>query len=79
MKLASLLLISTLALTSCAKEAPPATEREGEPVKREMVSDWLAIDDNKLVGGFTLRVQRERMTPGQRAKFDATMNFVIED
>ncbi|MDF3020260.1 MAG: hypothetical protein K0Q92_1563 [Steroidobacteraceae bacterium] len=48
-------------------------------VKRENVSDWMAIDDGKLVGGFTLRVQRGRMTPEQRADFDASADFVIED
>jgi uncharacterized protein YegJ (DUF2314 family) len=48
-------------------------------VKRENVSDWMAIDDGKLVGGFTLRVQRGRMTPEQRADFDASADFAIED
>jgi len=48
-------------------------------VTREKVSDWLAIDDGKLVGGFTLRVQRERMSPEQRAEFDASANFSVED
>jgi uncharacterized protein YegJ (DUF2314 family) len=48
-------------------------------VTREKVSDWLAIDDGRLVGGFTLRVQRERMSPEQRAEFDARANFSIED
>ena len=167
MKPASLLMLSMIALAACAKESPPVTEREGEPmvtgfnaedegmnaamrrarntlaefearlskppatqqhiglkgrfeedgnvehmwvddieitaegyrgklgnhpvdiqsidvgsevlVKRENVSDWMAIDDGKLVGGFTLRVQRGRMTPEQRADFDASADFVIED
>ena len=48
-------------------------------VTRNEVSDWLAIDDGKLVGGFTLRVQRAHMTPEQRADFDASANFSIED
>jgi uncharacterized protein YegJ (DUF2314 family) len=167
MKLASLLMLSMFALAACAKESPPLTEREGEPmvtgfkaedeemnaamrkardtldefearlrkppatqqhiglkarfeqdgnvehmwiddieitpegyrgklgnhpvdiksidvdsdvlVKRENVSDWLAIDDGKLVGGFTLRVQRERMTPEQRADFDLSADYAIDD
>ena len=167
MKLASLLVLSLFVLAACAKESPPITERDGEPmvtgfeaedremnaamrkardtlgdfekrleqppatqqhiglkgrfeengdvehmwindievtaegyrgrlgnhpvhiksidvgsdvlVKRENVSDWMAIDDGKMVAGFTLRVQRERMTPEQRAEFDASANFIIED
>lgn len=48
-------------------------------VTREQVSDWMAIDDGKLVGGYTLRVQRARMSPEERAEFDAQMAFTIED
>ncbi len=48
-------------------------------VAREKVSDWMAIDDGKMVGGYTLRVQRGRMTPEQRAAFDASADFIIED
>jgi uncharacterized protein YegJ (DUF2314 family) len=48
-------------------------------VRRENVSDWLVIDGGKLVGGYTLRVQRARMTPEQRRQFDAQTAFTIED
>ena len=52
----------------------------GSPVTitRQQVSDWMAIDDGKLVGAFTLRVQRDRMTPEQRAQFDSQASFTIE-
>jgi uncharacterized protein YegJ (DUF2314 family) len=39
-------------------------------VKRSQVSDWMAFDDGKLVGGYTVRVQRDRMRPGERAIFE---------
>ncbi len=48
-------------------------------VPRENVSDWLVIDSGKLVGGYTLRAQRARMTPEQRRQFDAQTAFTIED
>lgn len=47
-------------------------------ISRSQVSDWMAIDDGKLVGAFTLRVQRDRMTPEQRAQFDSEASFTIE-
>jgi uncharacterized protein YegJ (DUF2314 family) len=48
-------------------------------VKRTDVSDWLAIDDGRLVGGYTLRVQRDRLPADKRAEFDSQMGFRIED
>ncbi len=34
-------------------------------VPKDRVSDWFAIDDGKLVGGYTLRLQRARLPPEQ--------------
>ncbi len=39
-------------------------------VKREEVSDWMAFDAGKLIGGYTVRVQRNRMDADERARFD---------
>jgi uncharacterized protein YegJ (DUF2314 family) len=47
-------------------------------VSLDRVSDWMAIDSGKLVGGYTLRVLRDRMAPDQRAEFDASMGFTID-
>jgi uncharacterized protein YegJ (DUF2314 family) len=48
-------------------------------IGRDRVSDWMAIDDDTLVGGYTLRVQRARMPDEQRKEFDASVGFRIED
>lgn len=48
-------------------------------ISRDRVSDWMAIDDGTLVGGFTLRVQRARMSNEQRKEFDESVGFRIED
>jgi uncharacterized protein YegJ (DUF2314 family) len=47
-------------------------------VPRELVSDWYAVDGGKLVGGYTLRLQRSRLPPERQAAFDASVDFVIE-
>lgn len=39
-------------------------------VTRAQVSDWMAIDAGKVVGGYTVRVQRDRMSDEERAQFD---------
>lgn len=35
------------------------------------ISDWMYIEDGYLVGGYTIRVIRERMTPEERREHDA--------
>jgi uncharacterized protein YegJ (DUF2314 family) len=42
------------------------------------ISDWMYIEKGKLVGGQTLRVLRDTLTPAERADFDKSMPFVIE-
>lgn len=39
------------------------------------MSDWLAVDDGVLVGGFSIRVFRDRLPPDQRAEFDRASPF----
>ena len=46
---------------------------------RERVSDWLAIEDDTLIAGYTLRVVRARLSPDERARFDENSEFKIED
>jgi uncharacterized protein YegJ (DUF2314 family) len=42
------------------------------------ISDWLYIDNGKLVGGYTVRVRYNELTPQERQAFDRTANFKIE-
>ena len=42
------------------------------------VADWRYVEAGKLVGGYTLRLLRDRMTPEQRARYDASRTFKIE-
>ncbi len=35
------------------------------------ISDWMYVEGGRLVGGFTTRVIRDRMTPEERSKYDA--------
>ncbi len=48
-------------------------------VTTEMVSDWFFIEDGRLVGGYTIRVLRSRMSPDERERFDAEFGALIED
>jgi uncharacterized protein YegJ (DUF2314 family) len=46
-----------------------------EPSK---LSDWMYVENGKLVGGYTVRVLHEIMSPSERAEFDRTAPFRIE-
>ncbi len=48
-------------------------------VTRDNLSDWSFVDGGKLVGGYTVRVLRERLIDTERAKFDAESGFVIDE
>jgi len=51
---------------------------ERASVEPSEISDWMYIENRKLVGGFTLRVLRDGMPAGERAEFDKSLPFVIE-
>lgn len=44
----------------------------------EKISDWMYVEKGKLIGGHTLRVLRDAMSPAERADFDKNMPFVVE-
>lgn len=39
------------------------------------ISDWMYVDDGRLVGGYTTRVIRDRMSAEQRMEFDARSRY----
>jgi len=44
----------------------------------DRVSDWMAIDHGLLIGGYTIRVLRDRTPPEQRDAFDKDLGARIE-
>ena len=42
------------------------------------ISDWMIVEDDKLVGGYTLRVLRNRLSGEERNKFDESLPFKID-
>jgi uncharacterized protein YegJ (DUF2314 family) len=46
-------------------------------VKPNEISDWLYIDHGKLVGGYTVRVQYNELSPKEKMEFDRAADFKI--
>ncbi|HEX4084649.1 MAG TPA: DUF2314 domain-containing protein [Chthoniobacteraceae bacterium] len=41
------------------------------------ISDWAFVQDGRLIGGYTIRVLYDELTPGQRAQFSKEADFKI--
>lgn len=44
----------------------------------DKISDWMYIENGKLVGGETLRALRAAMPPDERAAFDKSVPFTVD-
>ena len=59
-------------VVATVKLGQAVTVRPGE------ISDWMYVDHGKLVGGYTLRVLRDRFSQSERAEFDRSVPFTVE-
>lgn len=60
----------------------PALKLEmGEKIRidEEDIVDWMIVEDGKLVGGYTIRLAVQRMSPEERERFLETLDYSIED
>ena len=48
-------------------------------INNDDVSDWMIIDDGKLLGGFTIYVIRNSMTENERKQFESESSFIMSD
>lgn len=53
----------------------------GETIKiaEEDVVDWAIVEDGKLIGGYTIRLAVQRMSPEEKERFLETLPYTIED
>jgi uncharacterized protein YegJ (DUF2314 family) len=45
----------------------------------EDIVDWMIVEDGKLIGGYTIRLAFQRMSPAEKERFLETVNYTIED
>jgi uncharacterized protein YegJ (DUF2314 family) len=48
-------------------------------IANDNISDWMYLDNQKLRGGYTIRLLRNRMGDKERAQFDAESGLIIEE
>ncbi len=48
-------------------------------INEKDILDWMIVQDGKLIGGYTIRLAVQRMSPEEREQFLQTLDYVIED
>ena len=48
-------------------------------INKNNISDWMYLDKKILKGGFTIKLLRKRMSSGERAQFDSTRFYELEE
>src|SRR5918993_4969985 len=48
-------------------------------IDEEHLLDWMIVEDGKLIGGYTIRLAVQRMSPEERERFLETLDYSIED
>ncbi|SRR6266498_211150 len=43
------------------------------------IVDWMIVEDGKLIGGYTIRLAMQRMSPDERERFLKSLDYSIED
>lgn len=53
----------------------------GDSVKvaKGEISDWMIIEDEELRGGYSMRLLRNRMSPEERKRFDASIGMTVNE
>jgi uncharacterized protein YegJ (DUF2314 family) len=48
-------------------------------IARRDIVDWMIVADGRLVGGYTIRLAFQRVSPEQKERFLETVHYSIED
>ena len=48
-------------------------------VKEEDILDWMIVENGKLIGGYTIRLAVQRMSPEEKERFLETLDYSIEE
>lgn len=62
-------------------DIPALRLRFGEEIviPTEDIVDWMIVEDDKLIGGYTIRLAYERMSPEEKEHFLEAIDYSIED
>lgn len=66
---------------SMGDDIPSLKLRMGEKVKieKEDIVDWMIVEDGRLIGGYTIRLAVQRMSPEEKERFLKTLDYSLEE
>jgi uncharacterized protein YegJ (DUF2314 family) len=48
-------------------------------IPTEDIVDWMIVEDGKSIGGYTIRLAYERMSPEEKERFRDAIDYSMED
>lgn len=48
-------------------------------IKPEAVFDWMIVEDGKLIGGYTIKLAYQRMSPEEKENFLESLNYSLDE
>jgi uncharacterized protein YegJ (DUF2314 family) len=48
-------------------------------IPTEDIVDWMIVEDGKLIGGYTILLAYERMSPEEKERFLEAIDYSMED
>jgi uncharacterized protein YegJ (DUF2314 family) len=56
------------------------TVQQGDKIStsKDKVEDWMYVEKGKLVGGYTIKILRKRLSPTERKQLDKAVPYMIE-
>jgi len=48
-------------------------------IAKKDIVDWMIVENGKLIGGYTIRLAFQRMSPKQQERFLETVHYTVED
>jgi uncharacterized protein YegJ (DUF2314 family) len=62
-------------------DIPSLKLEAGEKIKvnEADIVDWMIVEGGTLIGGYTIRLAVQRMSPEERERFLETLDYTIED
>ena len=48
-------------------------------IEEKDILDWMIVEDGKLIGGYTIRLAMQHMSPEERERFLKSLDYTIDD
>lgn len=65
-------------LSNIPADVPGLEHGQRVVVALNEISDWMVVDNGRLIGGYTIRVFRDRLSDQERSEFDRESGLLFD-